>query len=56
MNIPFDEKVDYIYNEKSDYMYNEPGCVAQSVVHLTRKSEVLCSIPDLATYFRFSFR
>ena len=30
--------------------------VAQSVGHLTRKSEVLGSIPDLATYFHFSFR
>ena len=33
-----------------------PGCIAQSVGHLTRKSGVLCSIPGLATYFRFSFR
>ena len=33
-----------------------PGCVAQSVGHLTRKSGVLDSIPGLATYFRFSFR
>ena len=33
-----------------------PGCVAQSVEHLTRKSGVLGSIPGLATYFRFSFR
>ena len=33
-----------------------PGCVAQSVGHLTRKSEVLGSIPGLATCFRFSFR
>ena len=33
-----------------------PGRVAQSVGHLTRKSEVLGSIPGLATYFRFSFR
>ena len=33
-----------------------PGRVAQSVGHLTRKSEVLDSIPGLATYFRFSFR
>ena len=32
-----------------------PGCVAQSVGHLTRKSGVLGSIPGLATYFRFSF-
>ena len=29
---------------------------AQSVGHLTRKSEVLGSIPGLVTYFRFSFR
>ena len=28
----------------------------ESVGHLTRKSGVLGSIPDLATYFRFSFR
>ena len=34
----------------------EPGCVAQSVGHLTRKSGVLGSMPGLATYFRFSFR
>ena len=33
----------------------KPGRVAQSVGHLTRKSEVLGSIPGLATYFRFSF-
>ena len=33
-----------------------PGHVAQSVGHLTRKSEVLGSIPGLATYFRFSCR
>ena len=33
-----------------------PGRVSQSVGHLTRKSEVLGSIPGLATYFRFSFR
>ena len=32
------------------------GRVAQSVGHPTRKSEVLGSIPGLATYFRFSFR
>ena len=30
-----------------------PGRVAQSVGHLTRKSEILGSIPGLATYFRF---
>ena len=33
-----------------------PGRVEQSVGHLTRKSGVLGSIPDQATYFRFSFR
>ena len=33
-----------------------PENVVQSVGHLTRKSEVLGSIPGLATYFRFSFR
>ena len=33
-----------------------PGRIAQSVGHLTRLSEVLGSIPGLATYFRFSFR
>ena len=32
------------------------GCVAQSVGHLTHKSEVLGSIPGLATYFCFAFR
>ena len=32
-----------------------PGRVAQSVGHLTRKSEVLGSLLGLATYFRFSF-
>ena len=32
-----------------------PGRVAQSVGHLTRNSEVLGSIPGLATYFRLSF-
>ena len=37
-------------------LFNLPGCVAQSVGHLTRKSGVLGSIPGLATYFRFSFR
>ena len=32
-----------------------PGRVAQSVGHLTQKSEVLGSIPSLATHFHFSF-
>ena len=36
--------------------HTPPGRVAQSVGHLTRKSEVLASIPGQATYFRFSFR
>ena len=31
------------------------GCVAQSVGHLTRKSQGLGSILGLATYFRFFF-
>ena len=34
----------------------EPDRVAQSVGHLTRKSEVLGSIPCLATYCQFDFR
>ena len=34
----------------------KPGRVAQSVGHLIHKSELLGSIPGLATYFRFSFR
>ena len=38
------------------YAHIQPGCVAQWVGHLTRKSEVLGLIPGLATYFRFSFR
>ena len=33
----------------------QPGRVAQSVGHLTRKSEVPGSIPGLATHFPFSF-
>ena len=36
--------------------FTQPGRVAQSVGHLTRKSEILGSIPGPATYFRFSFR
>ena len=38
------------------FFNTEPGRVAQSVGHPTHKSGVLGSIPDLATYFRFSFR
>ena len=40
----------------SIYGLLSPGRVAQSVGHLTRKSEVLGLIPGLATYFRFSLR
>ena len=43
------------HNGKTSWNFS-PGCVAQSVGHLTRKSGVLGSIPGLATYFRFSFR
>ena len=32
------------------------GPAAQSIGQPTRKSEVLCSIPGRATFFRFSFR
>ena len=34
----------------------KPGRVAQSVGHLSHKSDVLGSITGLATFFRFSFR
>ena len=37
------------------HFINLTGRVVQSVGHLTRKSEVLGSIPGLATYFCFSF-
>ena len=47
----------YIISQVSYWSYwAVPGCVAQSVGHLTRKSGVLGSIAGLATYFRFSFR
>ena len=51
----------YFILKKFFFLYIEngilwPGRVAQSVGHLTRKSEVLGLIPGLATYFRFSFR
>ena len=39
-----------------DSALNIPGHVAQSVVRPTQEPEVLGSIPDPATYFRFSFR
>ena len=38
------------------FIYQWPGSAAQLVGHLTRKSEVLGSIPGLATNFHFSFR
>ena len=44
----------YIYISWSTSLL--PGRRAQSVEHLTRKPEVLGSIPGPATYFRFSFR
>ena len=44
------------YTTAASECETEPGCVAQSVGHLTRVSEVLGSIPGLATYFRFSLR
>ena len=43
-------------SQKLFYFVKWPGCVAQSVGHLTRKSGVPGSIPGLATYFRFYFR
>ena len=51
--LPCIEKRDKFENSKVASL--EPGHVAQSVGHLTRKSEVLGSIPGLAPYFRFSF-
>ena len=32
-----------------------PGCIAQSVARLTQEPEVTGLIPDLATFFCFSF-
>ena len=46
----------YHSNEISKLLAYQPGHGAQSVGHLTRKSEILGSISGLATYFRFSFR
>ena len=40
------------YFSVTKYIFRVPGHVAQSVGHLTRKSEVLGSIPGLAIYFR----
>ena len=42
--------------EQEKFHAQLPGRVAQSVGHLTRKSEVLGSILGLATYLRFSSR
>ena len=52
------EGVGHVDYGKQDFTVHEcePGCVAQSVGHLTHKSGVLGSIPGLATYFCFSFR
>ena len=47
---------DFPSYSQSCVLLNKLGCVAQSVGHLTRKSEVLGSISGLATYLRFSFR
>ena len=44
------------YTDMEPYTKMWPGGVAQQVGYLTRKSEVLTSIPSLATYFGFSFR
>ena len=47
-----------VESSTNSYLHNchfktkEPGHVVQSVGHLTRKSDVLGSIPGLATYFR----
>ena len=50
-------KIYFVYKVSDvDLYFRLPGRVAQSVGHTTRKSEVLGSIPGLATYFRFSFR
>ena len=38
-----------------NYLCLVPGCVAQSVAHLTQEPEVPGSIPGLARYSRFSF-
>ena len=55
LGIPVDTQ-GYVYTIPRYSLGYSPGRVAQSVGHLTRKSEVLGSIPGLATYFRFSFR
>ena len=50
------QKLAYLAHICSSVLSREPGSVAQLVGHLTGKSEVLGSIPSLATYFCFSFR
>ena len=51
-----DEKPIFTISSPGAFGSGEPARLAQSVGHLTLKSEVLGSIPGLATYFRFSFR
>ena len=41
----------FFFAYRFSFLSSSPGRVAQSVGHLTRKSEVLGSIPGLATYF-----
>ena len=48
--------INEINNSEHTYFSVSLGRVAQSVGHLTRKLDVLGSMPGLATYFRFSFR
>ena len=47
---------DHFLSTFSTLFVEEPGHVAQSLGHLTRKSEVLGSIPGLAVFFRFSLK
>ena len=56
MDIPSSFDCHFTRETTGRIVFVSPGCVAQSVGHLTRKSGVLGSIPGLATYFRFSFR
>ena len=44
-----------IWTQITPFFICSPGRVGQSVGHLTHNSEVLGSIPGLATYFHFSF-
>ena len=55
-NICFVEKEEKLSLNYPQYpILSKPGRVAQSVGHLTHKSEVLGLISGLATYFHFSF-